>query len=227
MRTIWDAFARFWQAERSLSVLLFVLVVSEFVEPVIAPERGAHDPVTGVFLSFVLIAGAAGVWRHARPGVRVVAFAGCVSAFVVWWAAWFNPAGILAEWRPASTAIGLVVLALVVVSSVLRAGTVTRHQIEGAIAAFLLLGLAWASAYEHVALRDPSAFRGLGAADAMEWTYYSFVTLTTVGYGDITPVSPGARSLAITESVTGLMYVAILISRLVALSLHSRESTAS
>jgi voltage-gated potassium channel Kch len=227
MRTIWNAFARFWQAEKSLSVLLGVLVLSEFVEPVIAPERGAHDPVTGVFLSFVLIAGAAGVWHYARPGVRIVALAGCVSAFVVWWAAWFNPTGFLVELRPASTAIGLVVLALVVVSSVLRAGTVTRHQIEGAIAAFLLLGLAWASAYEYVALRDSSAFRGLGTADAMEWTYYSFVTLTTVGYGDITPVSPAARSLAITESITGLMYVAILISRLVALSLQSKEARAS
>ena len=107
--------------------------------------------------------------------------------------------------------------------SVLRAGTVTRHQIEGAIAAFLLLGLAWANAYEWLALHNPSAFRGLGAADAMQWPYYSFVTLTTVGYGDITPVSPGARSLAVSEALTGQMYVAILISRLVSLSLQSRK----
>jgi hypothetical protein len=223
MRAIWNAFARFWQAEQSLSVLLAILVLSEFVEPVIAPHRSARDPVTGVFLSFVLIAGAVGVWPYARRPVRLIALAGCASAFVVWWAAWFNPTGVVAEWRPAITAIGLLVLALVVVSSVLRAGTVTRHQIEGAIAGFLLLGLAWASAYEYVALRDPLSFRGLATADALEWTYYSFVTLTTVGYGDITPVSPAARSLAMTESITGLMYVAILISRLVALSLQDRK----
>ena len=143
---------------------------------------------------------------------------------MAWWAAWFDPTGSLAGWRPASTAVVLLLLALVVVSSVLRAGTVTRHQIEGAIAAFLLLGVAWANAYEWLALHDPSAFRGLGAADAMQWPYYSFVTLTTVGYGDITPVSPAARSLAVSEALTGQMYVAILISRLVSLSLLSKSS---
>jgi voltage-gated potassium channel Kch len=227
MRRIWNAFARFWQAEQSLSVLLFILVMSEFIVPVIAPDRGARDPLAGTFLSFVLIAGAATVWRHARAAVRLVILGVCLGAIAVWWAAWLNPSGLLAAWRPASTAVVLAALAMVVVSSVLRAGTVTRHQIQGAIAAFLLLGLAWASAYEFVALRDPLAFRGLGATDAMEWTYYSFVTLTTVGYGDITPVAPAARSLAVAEAITGLMYVAILISRLVALSLHSRESTAS
>lgn len=227
MRTIWNAFARFWQAEKSLSVLLFILVLSEFVVPVIAPDRGARDSIAGAFLSFVLIAGAASVWRHGRRGIRLVGLAVCLGAIVVWWAAWLAPHGFLTDWRPASTAVALALLALVVVSSVLRAGIVTRHQIQGAIAAFLLLGLAWASAYEFVALRDPLAFRGLGATEAMEWTYYSFVTLTTVGYGDITPVSPAARSLAIAEAVTGLMYVAILISRLVALSLQSRESMAS
>jgi len=147
----------------------------------------------------------------------------CLGVVVVWWVAWFDPTGTLAEWRPASTAIVLALLAVVVVSSVLRAGTVTRHQIEGAIAGFLLLGLAWANAYEWLALHNPAAFRGLGAADAMQWPYYSFVTLTTVGYGDITPVSPGARSLAVSEAITGLMYVAILISRLVALSLQSKK----
>ncbi len=204
-------------------MLLALLVVSELILPAAAPDRGTRDPLSGAFLSCMLIAGAASVWRHAgRPLVRLVAVV-CLGAVVVWWVAWFDPGGALAHWRPASTAIVLVLLALVVVSSVLRAGMVTRHQIEGAIAAFLLLGVAWANAYEWLALQDPAAFRGLGVADAMQWPYYSFVTLTTVGYGDITPVSPAARSLAVSEALTGQMYVAILISRLVALSLNSRK----
>jgi uncharacterized membrane protein len=49
------------------------------------------------------------------------------------------------------------------------------------------------------------------------------VTLTTMGYGDITPVAPAARSLAVSEALTGQMYVAILISRLVALSMQSKK----
>lgn len=216
-------FTRFWRTDKSLSVLLVLLVVSDLIVPALAPDRGSRDPLSGAFFSCVLIAAAASVWRHARRWMgRVVAVA-CLGVVVVWWLAWLDPAGALADWRPASTAVVLALLALVVVSSVLRAGTVARHQIEGAIAGFLLLGLAWANAYEALTLYNPSAFRGLGPADAMQWTYYSFITLTTVGYGDITPVSPGARSLAVSEAITGLMYVAILISRLVALSLQSKE----
>jgi len=93
------------------------------------------------------------------------------------------------------------------------------------VAAYLLLGLAWAGAYEWVALRDPSAFAGaIGASGGGDgpWIYYSLVTLTTMGYGDILPVSPVARSLAVAEAFTGQLYLAILISRLVALELQAR-----
>ncbi len=218
MRHIWNVLTRFWQAEKSLSVLLALLIVTELILPAIATDSGPRDPITGAFFSLVLMAGAASVWQHAPRAVRGVALL-CLLAPLAWWAAWLDPTGELAIWRPATTAVVLILLALVVLSSVLRAGTVTRHQIEGAIAAYLLLGLAWAAAYEWLALRDPSAFAGLGASGGMQWTYYSLVTLTTMGYGDITPVAPMARSLAVAEAITGQMYVAILISRLVALSL--------
>jgi hypothetical protein len=56
------------------------------------------------------------------------------------------------------------------------------------------------------------------------WTYYSFVTLTTVGYGDITPVHPLARSLAVFEALTGQLYPAILLARLVSLEVQSKGS---
>ena len=213
---------RFLRSDTSLSVLLVLLVVSDLILPAIAPDRGSRDPLSGAFFSAVLIAGAASVWQRARRFLGRFVAVVCLGIVVVWWVAWLDPAGTLADWRPAIAAVGLALLAVMVVSSVLRAGGVTRHQIEGAIAGFLLLGLAWANAYEWLALHNPAAFRGLGPPDAMQWPYYSFITLTTVGYGDITPLSPGARSLAVSEAITGLMYVAILISRLVALSLHKK-----
>ena len=207
---------RFWRDEVSLSVLLIVLIGSELVLPAIAPNRPAHDPITGVLVSCVLLAGAATVWSRNRWLVRAVTLL-CFVAPVVWWLGWSDPDGTLAAFQPAVTVVVLALLALMVLASVLRAGTITRHQIQGAIAAYLLLGLAWASAYEWIALRDPMAFSG--SVGAMQWTYYSLVTLTTMGYGDVTPISPAARSLAVAEAITGQMYIAILISRLVALSL--------
>jgi hypothetical protein len=216
------AVRRFWRAEESLSILLALLVVSELIVPAVWPDKGPRDPVTGAFLSFVLLAGAATVWSHARRWLRVVAGV-CVLAAVAWWSTWFSPGGFPEAARPAATVVVLILLAFVVMASVLRAGTVTRHQIEGAIAAFLLLALAFAGAYEWIAMQDPSAFRGADLTGSHQWTYYSLVTITTMGYGDIVPVAPAARSLAVAEAVTGQMYIAILISRLVALSLAARN----
>jgi voltage-gated potassium channel Kch len=100
---------------------------------------------------------------------------------------------------------------------------VNVHRIQGAVAAYLLLGLSWALAYELVALRVGQAFSGagLGAAERTSFIYFSFVTLTTVGYGDITPVHPVARSLAVAEALTGQLYPAILLARLVSLATGS------
>jgi voltage-gated potassium channel Kch len=89
---------------------------------------------------------------------------------------------------------------------------------------YLLLGLTWAVAYELVALRQPGAFAGTSTeVDASQrWLYYSFVTLTTVGYGDVTPVHPIARSLAVLKALTGQLYPAILLAHLVSLEVQSR-----
>ena len=60
-----------------------------------------------------------------------------------------------------------------------------------------------------------------------DWAYYSFVTLTTLGYGDITPVRPIARNLAITEALTGQLYLAVMLARLVAMEVISWQEKAN
>ena len=125
----------------------------------------------------------------------------CLAALVLRWVAWFDPDLDYQVWGVLTGVIALFVLAIVVLAMVLRPGNVTRRRIEGAVAAYLLLGLAWAGAYEWVALRDPAAFAGAVGAGGDPWIYYSLVTLTTMGYGDITPVSPMARSLAVARGV--------------------------
>ena len=114
-------------------------------------------------------------------------------------------------------------LAGFVLFRVLRKGEITLYRVQGAVAAYLLLGLAWTSAYEVVLLASPSAFRFPDAnADLLSLLYFSFVTLTTVGYGDITPVLPVARSLAVSEAPAGQIFPAVLIARLVSMEIAAR-----
>jgi hypothetical protein len=98
------------------------------------------------------------------------------------------------------------------------------------ISAYLMLGLVWTVAYWLVDQLTPGgAFSfntsaGTRSMNGFTGFYFSFITLSTVGYGDITPVSRIARWLAAMEAMTGLLYVAVLIARLV--SLYSAPGSA-
>jgi hypothetical protein len=108
-----------------------------------------------------------------------------------------------------------------------RARRVTLDSIAAAICAYLLMGVGWGFLFAVVALEHPGSFSsgllhsGSGGAPMMaalhNFIYYSFVCLTTTGYGDIAPISGIARVLSILESVAGQMYLAVLIARLVSL----------
>lgn len=101
---------------------------------------------------------------------------------------------------------------------------VTRDSLAGAFCGYVLIGIAWTQLYCCVALLDPTAFGGLLSAPevagdyhyrARVLEYFSFVTLTSMGYGDIVPTSPVARMLACFEVVCGQFYLAVLVAGLV------------
>jgi hypothetical protein len=116
--------------------------------------------------------------------------------------------------------VGFLVLAIGVTLQhvVLGSGEVTLNRLVGALCLYLLLGVLWAVLYGMVELVEPSAFnygRGVSGDLLEHFMYYSFVTLTTLGYGDVTPVHPFARTLAYLEAVIGQLYVAVLVASLV------------
>jgi len=101
---------------------------------------------------------------------------------------------------------------------VFRPGRVTAHRILGAVAVYLLLGVAWGSGFQLITVFRPEAIlAGAAPASLDQAMWLSFITLTTTGYGDVLPVSPLARSLAALEAIVGVLYPAILIGRLVSL----------
>ena len=102
---------------------------------------------------------------------------------------------------------------------ILRSPRVNSEVLCAAVATYLLLALFWVSAYALVARLIPGSFSGVAAGNqplhGFDALYFSLITLTTVGYGDIAPVSAPARMLAMMEAVTGTMYMAVLVARLV------------
>ena len=112
---------------------------------------------------------------------------------------------------------------------VLFTGSIDGNKIVGAICIYLLLGLIWAMLYLLIAEISPSAFNGFEQAEWSEnffaATYYSFVTLTTLGYGEITPVLPVARFLAFTEAIIGVFYIAILVASLVGVRMSEHQAS--
>lgn len=123
--------------------------------------------------------------------------------------------------------IGLVLI-WVVSRAVFGHGRVTYHRVIGAVLLYLTLGLTFVATYTFVGLLSPDAFRGMTVTDspalASDLIYFSFVTLTTIGYGDIVPVHPLARSLCNLEGIIGQLYPATLLARLVTLELESRRN---
>jgi hypothetical protein len=123
----------------------------------------------------------------------------------------------------ASALLAQALMTAVISVQVFRSGVVTVHRILGAVAVYLLLGLIWAQAYQLVWLAHPGAFTGaLDDAAANPWVYFSIVTLTTTGYGDILPAHASARALANLEALIGQLYPAILLARLVSLEVARR-----
>jgi hypothetical protein len=123
-------------------------------------------------------------------------------------------------------------LGVVVTGAVFAPGRVTFHRIIGAVLLYLNIGLTFMALFCFVALMVPNAFSGMeplqdNLAVASKLIYFSFVTLTSVGYGDIAPLHPFARSLANIEAIIGQLYPATLLARLVTLQLEGRPSGGS
>lgn len=112
-------------------------------------------------------------------------------------------------------------VAMAIFMSILREKEVTRNIIFAAVCAYLFIGFAFGSLYQLIELYAPHSFDFSSTLDevqkafAFQYHYFSFTVLTTVGFGDITPISALAKSLIMIEEFTGVFYMAIFVSRLI------------
>jgi Ion channel len=204
----------------SMVQLLIAFALLFFFFPFVEEIKGG-DIIVSILLSLVLLSAVFAVANRRRT--LIVALLLAVPAVGGRWINHFQPHLV----PPAIFLIaGLALVAFVVVNLlrfVLRALSVNLEVLCASISAYLMLGLIWTIAYWLVDQLTPGgAFSfntntGTRSMNGFNGFYFSFITLSTVGYGDITPVSKIARMLSAMEAMTGLFYVAVLIARLVAL----------
>ena len=131
--------------------------------------------------------------------------------------------GVLEIWK------GLVLLlpAVLIVRRVLARPTVTEQSIYGALSAYIIVGLMFAAFYAAIEHLSAGHFFANGQpADTQTFQYFSFTTLTTLGYGDFTAAGNGGRALAVMEALTGQVFLATLVARLVSAFRASPEQAA-
>src|SRR6267378_2775469 len=200
--------------------LLIALALLFFFFPFVEEVKGG-DVIVSILLSLVLLSAVLAVAD--RKGVFFIALVLAIPAIAGRWINHFRPD--LAP-PPVFLVAGLALIAFVVANLlrfVLRAPSVNTEVLCASISAYLMLGLMWTVAYWLVDQVTPGgAFsfntdHGVHSMNGFTGFYFSFITLSTVGYGDITPVSRVARWLAAMEAMTGLLYVAVLIARLVSM----------
>jgi voltage-gated potassium channel Kch len=190
------------------ATLLATLALGPFVSPLIG-----FNPLQ-LLLAVNLVAAIAGAAQH--RSIRVLVWLGAAYLVARGLGALFDVRALL----PVSDAVWLVAAIVAMAATArraMRADAVDSEHIFAALDAYLLVGLIFGVGYSMLDQVWPDSFGSTSASDlgVARGIYFSFVTLATLGYGDVVPLSDAARGLAMLEAVTGQMYMAVLVARLV------------
>ncbi len=223
--------------ERRFSFLLVFLLFYFFLGPVFDREvQGAS--LGDVLFTLVLLAMA-----YAASEKKRVLYAGLLilgPTLVVSWLVHVHPSTALVLANHLLVLLFLACIGFAILSSVMRNERVTLDKISAALCSYLILGVIWAYLFSLLELLLPGSFKGAaavlgsGAEDIFQRSgfenalYFSFTTLTTLGYGDVTPVTRVAQNLCAMEAVLGQVYLTVLVARLVGLEIsHSSRRNVS
>ena len=183
-------------------------------------ENSIGRVVNDVLLTMIITITFLALAQGARPGWWAAAAWGL--AVVGIWMGQLAPSGSILQGGTSLPLMFLGMAVALILRNVFRQNTVTVETIYAALCAYLLAGLFFAMIYFGIARIDPQALSfvtPLEDAGKFMWEciYFSFVTLTTLGYGDVTPHSDIARSVAFIQALSGQLYLAVLVARLVGL----------
>jgi hypothetical protein len=219
--------SEFWSGDLGLTLTTISLVVLIFV---ITPLREAGLPGRFFFdliMVTLMISGSLAV-NQSRVATAFIVAIVLLSAAVLGTGR-LHPTPLLHQAGSILSTITLLMYVRIVLLVMFRKGPVTWSRIQGGVCAYLLLGMAWASAYQFVEQRHPGSIQFISQpADidqlTSKLTYFSFGVLTSLG-SDIAPLLPFARSLAIGEAIVGQLFPALLIGTLVAMAMQARAKS--
>lgn len=210
--------------------LLLTLLAFFVLQPFFS---GRADFVLALFGSFVFIAGLQAISTTHRN--LIIGLSLAVPALVCDWLRALDLMPAHAHWSLIPTISFHLFVTFRVLRHVFSTGEVTKDTLYGAACCYLLVGLTWAWIYQFNYWIEPDSFRFATPLNELiqsrdlphgssldefifhQFFYYSMVTLTTLGYGDIVPIGQVSRSMSVLEAVFGVLYVAILVARLVSL----------
>ena len=214
----------------SVAHFLVALVVMLLTVPFIGDSTHGRLIEAGL-MSVVLLSAVIAVGGRKRSLITAIALV--APALLTNWVRHIWPEGVAREFNQATAILFIAFVILRLLHFILTAPRVDSEVLCAAVAIYLLLGLMWAFAYALVAKLIPNSFAFSAANESQQSMigfpslYFSFCTLTTVGYGDIVPKSNVARLLAMVESTAGVFFATILLARLVALYSSDRPQRAA
>ncbi len=224
----WQWVSRAWTSDAGLVALLVSLLFYIFVvHPLI--HVGFVRLLANILFSLILVSGAITVTKNRI--FRSVVLGWALLSFIFLWVKFLFPSSPLDRINSFLALIFLVLLTILILDRIFGEGPTTGYRIMAAVAVYLLIGVIWASLYHLIALQAPETFN-LAVTTAEDKSdvighhllYFSFVTLTSIGYGDIVAVHPLVRMLVVLEGVVGQLFPAILIARLVSLHVQSKHT---
>jgi hypothetical protein len=217
--------AKFWTKEWKLTWLFLAVTFDTIVVyPLVSVVSSsvAIQIMNNVIISVIFLLGLfafthRGITRKFFGGIIIILIANRMVRFVF-------GANLLAGWDILLSLVIVVVFVTFMLRYVFKEGTVTWQRVEGAATAYMLIAIAFSLGYLLISFLIPGAFKfpdeALKLGDPQSvyiFHYFSIATLTTLGYGDIIPIHPFARTWAMMEAFVGQLYPAILIARLVSL----------
>jgi hypothetical protein len=211
-----------------LSQKYLSLMIALSLSPFLSTFRQSRANIfVGVFFLVSLIVAAFSI---AKSKLQFFIILGISSATILPVGQFFITGPIIRE--PLNNALWLFLIfyiGVIIFQDIIGSEKISRNEIYGAISVYLLIGAFFGIIYQTLLVFDlnalyfnPTNFKELPPTDG-EVFYYSFITLSTVGYGDVSPVAPLARSISMIEAILGVMYVATMIARFVAHHSNSKE----